>query len=79
MKNNIDRLKKVFENTFEIEENKIEAATINNTRNWNSLSHMNLIIAISDEFPNRTIPDSYFPKLISFKAIIKFLNRKTKS
>lgn len=76
MKKNADRLKKVFKNTFEIAESKIETATINNTKNWNSLTHMNLMIAVSDEFSNKKITDTYYPKLTSFKLIIKYLNKK---
>ena len=79
MKKNTERLTKIFLKTFQMEKTKVEAASINNTKNWNSLSHMNLMISISYEFPTKKITDTLYPKLISFKTILQFLNKSKKN
>ena len=62
-----DRIKKVMSAVFEV--SKIDENSTNDTiKSWDSLKHMNLIIALEDEF-QIMIPDVEVGNLISFKSI----------
>lgn len=62
-----DRIKKVMSAVFEVP--KIgEESTKDTIDTWDSLKHMNLVIALEDEF-QIMIPDEEVGNLISFKSI----------
>jgi len=47
---NLDRYKKVFIDTFEIEENILNDLKYQDIEQWDSLGHMSMIGALEDEF-----------------------------
>lgn len=75
--NKIDlELKKIFKNIFKIEINKINNKTsYKNIKKWDSLNHVKLIMAIESKFRISIDPDEAL-KLLNFKDILNFLNKK---
>jgi len=64
-----NRIKKVMSAVFEIPNIEIsEASTMDTIESWDSLKHMNLVIALEDEF-QITIPDEEVGNLLSFSLI----------
>lgn len=64
-----NRIKKVMSAVFEIPNIEIsEASTMDTVESWDSLKHMNLVIALEDEF-QITIPDEEVGNLASFSLI----------
>ena len=47
---NLDRYKKVFTDTFEIEETKLDSLKYQDIEQWDSLGHMSMIGALEEEF-----------------------------
>ena len=71
MKNEIIEIKKIFSKVLKINKN-IENANYKNCKNWDSLNHVKLIIAIQSKTKKNIDPDQAI-KLNSFKAIVKYL------
>lgn len=76
MKNNIEkRLKKIFESIFEVNVKNINDDSSPETiPSWDSLQHMNLIIAIEEEFEiyfddNEIFEIDKYSKLVEFIII----------
>lgn len=64
-----NRIKKVMSAVFEISNIEIsEESTMDTIESWDSLKHMNLVIALEDEF-QITIPDEEVGNLASFSLI----------
>jgi len=64
-----NRIKKVMSAVFEIPNIEIsEESTMDTIEPWDSLKHMNLVIALEDEF-QITIPDEEVGNLVSFSLI----------
>jgi len=64
-----NRIKKVMSAVFEIPNIEIsEESTMDTIESWDSLKHMNLVIALEDEF-QITIPDEEVGNLVSFSLI----------
>ena len=59
---------------FEVEESEIaENASPENIEKWDSLAHMNLVIALEQEFDIQFTEDQIVDSL-SFKALVDILN-----
>jgi acyl carrier protein len=70
-----NRIKKVMSAVFEIPNIEInETSTMDTIESWDSLKHMNLVIALEDEF-QITIPDEEVGNLASF-LLIKLIIRE---
>ena len=67
-----NKLKKIFKKIFK--ENK-KLYDMENTKNWDSLNHLRLIVEIQKEFQIK-ISNTDVPKLISQKKIIKYISKK---
>ena len=64
-----DRLKNILSSVLEVEATKIdENSSSDNLPQWDSLHHMNLILALEEEF-GITIPDEEVADLTSYKLI----------
>jgi len=64
-----NRIKNIMSAVFEIPYTEIsEESTMDTIESWDSLKHMNLVIALEDEF-QITIPDEEVGNLISYKLI----------
>jgi acyl carrier protein len=76
---NIDNeVKKIFVVLFKLKKNNIKLSTnFKNTKKWDSLNHIKLIMAIESKFQISIDPDEAL-RLLSFKDIIKFI-RKNKN
>jgi acyl carrier protein len=68
------KIKQVMSAVFEIPVESItEDASTDNIENWDSLRHLNLILALEEEF-GVSIPDEEVGNLVNFKLIELVLN-----
>jgi acyl carrier protein len=62
-------LKQIMSTIFDIDSSTInEESSMDNLNNWDSLRHMNLVLALEEEF-NVWIPDEDAGNITSFKLI----------
>ena len=80
MGNNIEsRVKNVMSIVFNIPVNEIDIdASPDSIESWDSLKHMNLIIALEEEFKIK-IPDTEVANILTFKLIVYIINEIVKS
>ena len=67
-----DKLEILFKNTFNIKNKDISKVSQNNLKNWDSVNHMNLILAIEKEF-DITIPDDKAEAIETVGDAISFI------
>jgi len=68
-----DRIKNIMAAVFEISISDIDdESSVDTIKSWDSLKHMNLIIAHEEEF-QITIPDEEVGNLISYPLIVLIL------
>lgn len=72
------KLKKIFQKIFQISENKILTAKINQIPKWDSLSHINLILEIEKSFKIKKIENKNIVDLNSFKKVFQYLSKNIK-
>ena len=71
---NEDKLKKVMAIMLKVDLSEInEDSSMDNVVSWDSLRHMNLVIALEEEF-RVTIPDEDAANITSYKLIKLVLN-----
>lgn len=71
---NKDRIKQVMSVVFEIPLQEInDDVSTDNLDNWDSLRHLNLILALEEEF-GVSIPDEEVGNLVNFKLIELTIN-----
>ncbi len=71
-----ERIKQVMSVVFEISPDQInENTSIDNIGNWDSLKHLNLILALEEEF-GISIPDEEVGNLVNFKLISIVINEQ---
>jgi len=71
-------LRYVFKNIFKLNLRKINKKTnYKNTKNWDSLNHVKLIMAIESKFKISIDPDQSI-NFISFDQILKYLRKNVK-
>lgn len=71
---NKDRIKQVMSVVFEVPLQEInEEVSTDNLDNWDSLRHLNLILALEEEF-GVSIPDEEVGNLVNFKLIELTIN-----
>ena len=70
-----DKLETLFKNTFNINDDDISKATQNNLKNWDSVNHMNLILAIEKEF-DITLDNNDVIKLSDFRSCFQLIKNK---
>ena len=70
-----DKLEILFKNTFNIKNEDINKASQNNLKNWDSVNHMNLILAIEKEF-DITLDNNDVIKLSDFKSCFQLIKNK---
>lgn len=74
-----DELKKIFKNIFKIEEKKINKKTnYKSIKNWDSLNHVKLVMAIESKFRISIDPDQSI-NFLSYDVILKYLKKKLKN
>jgi len=75
MENNIkNRIKNVMAAVFELSIDKInDDASPDTIESWDSLKHMNLIIALEEEF-NIVIPDEEVGNMLTFGLVLLIVN-----
>ncbi|MBK7639022.1 MAG: acyl carrier protein [Bacteroidetes bacterium] len=68
------KLKKLMSTVFDVPlESITEDASTDNIENWDSLRHLNLILALEEEF-NITIPDEEVGNMVNYKLIEIVIN-----
>ena len=70
-----DKLEILFKNTFNIKDEDISKASQNNLKNWDSVNHMNLILAIEKEF-DITLDNNDVIKLSNFRTCFQLIKNK---
>ena len=71
-----DKIKNVMSAVFDIDKDIIgDDASTTNLENWDSINHMNLVIAIEDEF-NIVFDDEEIVRITSLKSIEDTLAKK---
>ena len=77
MENDIEsKIKSVVSAVFQIPENKIDnESSPDNIKSWDSLKHMNLVVAFEEEF-NILFTDEEIIELINVKLIIHIIKSK---
>ena len=70
-----EKLEILFKNTFNIKDEDINKASQNNLKNWDSINHMNLILAIEKEF-DITLDNNDVVKLSDFKSCFQLIKNK---
>ena len=78
MKNLELKIKYVFKKLFQISDDKILNAKINDVEKWNSLTHIDLIIEIEKTFKVKKINNKDITKLNTFKKILQYLKKNIK-
>ena len=72
------RIFKVMSNVLEIEFQHLdENSSTDNIENWDSIRHLNLILALEEEF-EIMIPDDQVGNLVNFKLIQIIVNEQIK-
>ena len=72
------RISLVMSSVFEVEhENINEDSSSDNLENWDSIRHLNLILALEEEF-GIVIPDEEVGNLVNFKLIEIIINEQLK-
>lgn len=75
---NTSKIKQVMSAVFEVPLEKInENSSSDNLENWDSLRHLNLILALEEEF-GVSIPDEEVGNLVNFKLIELTINELVK-
>jgi len=78
-KKNLDKIKSIMALVFNIKKNKIkDNSSPDNIEVWDSIKHMNLIIALESEF-KITFSNKEIGEMINFKIINLILNQKIAS
>ncbi len=69
-----ERLKQLMSTVFEVPTDEItETSSTDNVESWDSLRHLNLILALEEEF-QVVIPDEEVGNLVNFKLIELVIN-----
>lgn len=71
-----DKIKSIMSAVFDIDKDTIgDDASTTNLENWDSINHMNLVLAIEEEF-NIVFDDEEIVQIISLKSIESTLSKK---
>lgn len=77
MKDIKDRINQVLSAVFEVPLETINTdSSIDNIESWDSIRHLNLILALEEEF-DITIPDEEVGNLVNYKIIELVINEQT--
>lgn len=71
-----DKIKNIMSAVFDIDKDTIgDDASTTNLENWDSINHMNLVLAIEEEF-NIVFDDEEIVQITSLKSIESTLGKK---
>ena len=71
-----DKIKKIFSKIMSIEQDKIKPSTsTENTKKWDSLAHMNLIMAFQQEFKIE-FTENEINEMLNYKIIEQIILSK---
>jgi acyl carrier protein len=78
MTNQKIKILEVMSSVFEVDLTSLnEESSIDSIENWDSIRHLNLILALEEEF-NITIPDEEVGDLVNYKLIEIIVNEQSK-
>jgi acyl carrier protein len=78
MANQKIKILEVMSNVFDVDLTSLnEESSIDSIENWDSIRHLNLILALEEEF-NITIPNEEVGDLVSYKLIEIIVNEQSK-
>jgi len=73
-----NRIFQVMSDVFEISKEEVNVdSSIDNIGTWDSLRHLNMILALEEEF-GVTIPDEEVGNLVNYKIIELVINEQSK-
>jgi acyl carrier protein len=72
------KLEKIFSNLFELKIAEAKNSKMSNTNQWDSFSHINLIIELEKSFKIKKINSSEIAKLNSFQNCANYLKKNLK-
>jgi acyl carrier protein len=71
-----DRVRQILADIFNVALEQLEAGSSPDTiENWDSVNHLNMVIALEQEFGVEIAPEEV-EQLLTFQAICEFLNHK---
>ena len=71
-----DKVKQLMSDILDLDVNSIDESTSrNNTSTWNSLNHVNLLVALEEEFSVAFDP-AELELMVSFMDILEILDRR---
>jgi acyl carrier protein len=72
---NNDRLERVFRGVFKslASEDEIATTSMASCKEWDSLNHMHLMLAVIEEFGEQNMSPERFAKLTSFEKILEVI------
>lgn len=71
---NIDKYNEIFAETFHLAQEEVKTAKFKETRQWDSVGHVNLIAKIEETFDISLTPDDLMD-LISYDAGLRILSK----
>ena len=71
---NIDKYNEIFAETFHLSQEEVKTARFKETRQWDSVGHVNLIAKIEETFDISLTPDDLMD-LISYDAGLRILSK----
>ena len=74
MQNIEKKLENIFEVVFDLKKNKIKKSKFSNTKKWDSINHLNLILALESNFKIKISPEISI-KLLSYSNVFNFLKK----
>tara|TARA_Y100001970_G_scaffold142135_1_gene174872 strand:+ start:5892 stop:6131 length:240 start_codon:yes stop_codon:yes gene_type:complete len=74
MQNIEKKLENIFEVVFDLKKNKIKKSNFSNTKKWDSINHLNLILALESNFKIKISPEISI-KLLSYSNVFNFLKK----
>ena len=72
-----NKLNKIFSVVFDLKDKNIKNATFENVKKWDSMSHLNLILAIESIFKIKVDPDESI-NFLSYRNIYNFIKKNIK-
>jgi len=71
-----EQVKQILGDIFDLDPSSIDGATEKNrTANWDSLNHINMVVALEQEF-NVSFDLSEIEAMVSFQDIVEIVERK---
>jgi len=72
-----EKLLKIFNKRFNLNEQQALVATIKTVDSWDSFTHMDLMLELESEFNLSQLTGEDFANLVSFQKILSYIKQNT--